>query len=205
MMKSYSILIGILIGTLLLSLATAYYPGGTYGNVESEGYSWADNYISHLLGPVAVNGKENTARPFAIFGVLFLTASFGLFFVRFSAWMKIKSAALVIRYLGILATIFGCITVVPSMHDIMVTVSSILTLVIFFYITIIVLKSNLQALKVLSVIFLSTFYFGAYMYFTRSFIEYMPIVQKLIFLMKIVWVLSLAYFTQKEDFQHITK
>lgn len=204
-MKSYSILIGILIGTLLLILATAYYPGGTYGNVESEGYSWADNYISHLLGPVAVNGKENTARPFAIFGVLFLTASFGLFFVRFSAWMKIKSAALVIKYLGILATIFGCITVVPSMHDLMVTVSSILTLIIFFYITIIVLKSNLQALKVLSVIFLSTFYFGAYMYFTRSFIEYMPIVQKLIFLMKIVWVLSLTYFTQKEDFQHITK
>ncbi|MEL6660092.1 MAG: hypothetical protein AAFP77_28440 [Bacteroidota bacterium] len=205
MLRKYAILIGITIGTLLLVIATIYYPGGTYDNLESEGYSWVDNYISNLLGPIAVNGQENTARPFAIFGVLFLTASFGAFFVKFSERVKIKSASLVIKYLGILATVFGFITVIPAMHDIMVTASSMLTLLIFFYITVMVLKSKLNWLKVLSVIFLSTFYFAAYMYFTRSFLAYMPIVQKLIFLLKIVWVLSLEYFMHKEDFQYITK
>lgn len=204
-MKKYAILIGIIIGTFLLILATFHYPGGTYENVNSEGYDWANNYISNLLRPLAVNGTENAARPYAILGVLFLTASFGVFFVKFSNRIKIKSASLVIKYLGILATILGFITVVPSMHDIMVTASSILTLLIFFYITVMVIKSKLSLMKVLSIIFLLTFYFGAYMYFTRSYLEYMPIMQKIIFLMKIVWILSLQYLTRKEDFQYIIK
>lgn len=204
MIRKYSILIGITIAVLLLLLSTVYYPGGTYENVNSVGYDWANNYISNLLRPLAVNGEENTARPFAILGVLFLTASFGVFFVRFSARIKIRSASRVVKYLGVLATILGVVTLVPSMHDIMVTMSSILTLLIFFYITIMVLKSKLTWMKIISVCFLLTFYFGAYMYFTRSFLAYMPIVQKVIFLMKIVWVLSLEYLTQKEDFQYIT-
>jgi hypothetical protein len=205
MIKKYKILIGVLIGTLLLIIATIYYPGGTYENVNSVGYDWANNYISNLLRPLAVNGEENTARPLAIFGVLFLTASFGLFFVTFSNRIKIRSASLVIKYLGILATILGFITVIPSMHDLMVTMSSILTLLIFFYITIMVIKSKLNSMKIMSIIFLLTFYFGAYMYFTRTFLEYMPIMQKIIFSMKIVWILSLEYLTRKEDFQFITK
>lgn len=205
MVKKHLILIGILISVILLIIATLYYPGGTYEDEDSIGYDWANNYISNLLRPLAVNGAENTARPFAILGVLFLSASFGVFFVKFSNRIKIKSASFVIKYLGVLATILGFITVVPSMHDIMVTASSILTLLIFFYITAMVIKSKLNLMKVLSITFLSTFYFAAYMYFTRSFLEYMPIMQKVIFLIKIVWILSLEYLTREEDFQHITK
>lgn len=205
MIKSYSILIGIIIGVIWLTIGTFHYPGGTYEDIHSEGYSWANNYISNLLRPWAVNEAENTARPYAILGVLFLTASFGVFFVKFSDRVKIKSASFVIKYFGILATLFGFITVVPSMHDSMVTASSILTLLIFFYITVIVIKSKLNGVKVLSIIFLLTFYLGAYMYFTRSFLDYMPIMQKVILLMKIVWILVLEYLTSKEDFQHITR
>lgn len=205
MIKKYAVLIGITIGTLLLIISTIYYPGGTYENISSEGYDWVNNYISNLLRPLAVNGEENTARPFAIFGVLFLTASFGLFFVNFSNKIKIRSASLVIKYLGIIATILGFITVVPEMHDIMVTLSSILTLLIFFYITVMVIKSKLTLMKIMSIVFLLTFYFGAYMYFSRFQLEYMPIMQKVIFLMKITWVLSLEYLTRKEDFEHIIK
>ena len=204
-MKKYSILIGISVGTLLLILSTVYYPGGTYENVNSEGYDWENNYISNLLRPLAVNGEENTARPFAIVGVLFLTTSFGLFFVNFSKKIKIRSASIVIKYLGILATILGFMTVVPSMHDIMVTLSSAMTLLIFFYITIMLIKSKLTVMKIMSIVFLLTFYFGAYMYFARFQLEYMPIMQKIIFALKIVWVLSLEYLTSRENFEHILK
>ncbi len=204
MIQKYSVLFGVIIGTLLLVISTMYYPGGTYENVNSEGYDWANNYISNLLRPLAVNGEANTARPLAILGVLFLTASFGLFFVNFSYRIKIRSASLVIKYFGILATILGFITVVPSMHDLMVTLSSILTLLIFFYITVMVSKSKLTSMKVMSIAFLSTFYFGAYMYFARFQLDYMPIMQKIIFAMKITWVLSLEYLTKKEDFEYIT-
>ncbi|MEZ5041846.1 MAG: hypothetical protein R2828_18265 [Saprospiraceae bacterium] len=205
MIKKYSILIGIAIGTFLLIISTFYYPGGTYENVNSEGYDWTKNYISNLLRPLAVNGEANTAKPFAIFGVLLLTASFGFFFVNFARKIKIRRASLVIKYLGILATIFGFVTVIPSMHDIMVTLSSILTLLIFFYITVMVIKSKLTVMKIMSIVFLLTFYFGAYMYFSRFQLEYMPIMQKIIFMMKIIWVLSLEYLTHKKDFEYIIK
>lgn len=202
--KKYSILIGVTIGTFLLILSTFYYAGGSYENVHSDAYDWTNNYISNLLSPVAVNGKENSARPLAILGVLMITASFGFFFVNFARRIKIRSASLVIKYAGISATTLGFITVIPSLHDIMVTLSSMLTLLIFFYITVIMLKSDLTAQKIMSIVFLLTFYGGAYMYFTRFHLEYMPIMQKIIFAMKIAWVLSLEYFTQKEDFEHIT-
>ena len=68
-----------------------------------------------------------------------------------------------------------------------------------------VIKSRLTLMKIMSIAFLLTFYFGAYMYFTRSFLEYMPIMQKIIFMMKVIWVLSLEYLTENEDFQYITK
>ncbi|MEQ8578618.1 MAG: hypothetical protein RIC57_05760 [Balneola sp.] len=205
MIKKYSILVGVMVGTLLLIISTIYYPGGNSENVNSEGYDWVNNYISNLLRPLAVNGEENTARPIAIFGILLLTASFGFFFVNFARKIKIRSASLVIKYLGLLATTFGFVTVIPSMHDIMVTLSSILTLLIFFYITVIVIKSKLTMMKIMSIVFLLTFYFGAYMYFSRFQLEFMPVMQKIIFVMKIAWVLSLEYLTRKEDFEHIIK
>lgn len=203
MFKKYSILLGLSIGTCFLILATFYYPGGSYSNISATGYSWTDNYISNLLSPLAVNGMANRARPFAIIGILLLTVTFGYFFVKFSGSVRIRSAACIIKYLGLLATFLGFVTVIPRMHDIMVMASSILTLLIFFYITVIILKSKLTILKVMSVFFLLTFYFGAYMYFTRSFLDYMPIVQKIIFVMKITWVISIEYSSTREDYCHI--
>ena len=205
MIKKNSILIGIIIGAVFLIIATFYYPGGNVNNEFSKGYDWMHNYISNLLRPLAVNGMDNPARPWAVVGIFFLTASFGIFFVKFSARIRIKNVSFVIKYFGILATILGFLAVSPSLHDIMVTLSSSLTLLIFFYITVMIIKSKLLILKIVSILFLLIFYFGAYMYFTRSYLEFMPLMQKIIFLIKIVWILSLEYFTQKEDFQHITK
>ena len=205
MLKDYLIFILLVIGTGLLILATWHYPGGSAGNENSEGYIWMENYISNLLNPTAVNGEINGARPWAMGGVLCLSIGFGIFFVHFSERVQIRSAALDIKYLGIAATSFAMLTIFPSLHDLMVTLSSILTLLVFFYITIIVLKSDLTFFKFMSVIFLLTFYLGAYMYFTRSYLEFMPLAQKVIYLVKIIWVLVLMYFTRLEDFKDITR
>jgi hypothetical protein len=184
-----------------LFTATLNYPGGTALNPSSVGYDWANNYISNLLQPQAVNGMDNTARPWAVLGVLLMSASFGWFFVKFSKGIPVKSAANVIKYGGVLATGLAFLTVIPSQHDRMVTLSSVLTLLVFFYITIFILKSRLTILKICSVIFLSMFYVAAFMYFTRFHLEYLPMMQKAIFVMKIVWILALEYFTTEEDFR----
>lgn len=191
MIKNKLIPAGITIGVLLLFMATLNYPGGSNLNELTTGYDWINNYLSNLLNPTAVNGMHNTARPWAIGGILLLSASFGAFFIKFSQKIPDKSAAFIIKYLGIAATGFAFLTAIPSLHDIMVTISSILTLIIFFYITVFVLKSKLRTLKILSVLFLATFYLGAYMYFTQSYLVFMPIMQKVIFAVKIIWILAL--------------
>jgi hypothetical protein len=205
MLQKNVISLGISLGILFLLIATFYYPGGSLQNEFSQGYSWTENYISNLLRPLAVNGKDNAARPWAIVGVLFLTSSFGLFFVQFSDYIQVKSAAFIIKYVGIVATFLGFLTVIPSLHDIMVTVTSVMTLLLFFYLTVIAIKAKMPILSIASVFFLSLFYLATFMYFGRFHLEYMPIMQKIILLAKIVWILSLTYFTTKDDFKHVLK
>lgn len=199
-MKKHLVAISLACGSILLWIATMCYPGGSSVDVEATGYDWFNNYISNLLSPIAVNGMQNSARPWAVTGILLLTAGFGLFFVRFSQKISDRNGARVIKLLGIAVTVLAFLTVIPPLHDIMVMLSSILTLIIFFYITVFTLKSKLRLLKLCAVLFLSTFYLAAFMYFTRSYLEFMPLMQKIIFVMKIVWVLSLEYFTTRADF-----
>jgi hypothetical protein len=205
MIKKNTILFGLIIALILLFIATLNYPGGSIKNEVSVGFDWVNNYISNLLNPQAVNGMVNTARPWAVAGVLFLSASFGLFFIQFSNKIKVKSAANVIKYGGILATLCAFLIVFPSLHDIMVTLSATCTLLVFFYITVFLFKSKFHFLKIYSLLSISFFYVVTYMYSTRSYVEYLPIMQKAIHLVQIVWVLALEYFTKEEDFQHITK
>lgn len=197
-------LIGIAIAILFLFLAGLNYPGGAPNNPASIGYHWTENYISNLLSEHALNGMDNTARPWAIVSVFVYSFTLGLFFIQFSKKIPIKSAAVVIQLGGIALTVLAFFIVVTSLHDMMVTISSIFTLVVFFYITVMVLKSRLLVFKVLSVLFLLIHYLACYLYFTRSYLDYLPLIQKLIHVSQIVWILGLHYFTLKEDFEHIT-
>ncbi len=203
--KKHFILIGMTLSLLFLILAGLNYPGGAPNNPVSIGYHWTENYISNLLGKQALNGMDNTARPWAIVSVFVYSFTLGLFFIQFSKKIPMKSAAVVIQYGGVALTALAFFIVVPSLHDVVVTISSIFTLIVFFYITVMVLKSRLLVFKVLSVCFLLLYYFVCYLYFTRSYLNYLPLMQKIIHLVQLIWVISLHYFTLKKDFEHITQ
>ena len=200
MLRKHSILIGIIISLLLLLVATMYYPGGSQHDKNSIGYDWRNNYLSNLFGEKAVNGLDNGSRIWAIFGMLFLSISFALFFIAFSKKIPTKGAAKIVRYFGAGAMIFAFLAVTPY-HDIMVTVASTMALVSMFYITVFVYKSRLLLFKILSTICLLVFYCSEYVYYTSSFLEILPILQKLTLFITSTWVLSLQYFTTITDFE----
>ncbi len=202
MFKKYAILIGIIIALLLLIVATRYYPGGSQHDKGSIGYDWKNNYLSNLFGEKAVNGAPNTARPWSAAGMLFLALSWALFFISFSKKIPQKSAAGIIKYFGAGAMIFTFLAVTP-LHDIMVTLASTMALVSIFYITVFVFKSKLHLFKILSVIYMIVFYTCSFSYYTSSYLEYLPILQKTALVITITWVLSLQYFTTAADFQPI--
>jgi hypothetical protein len=66
-----------------------------------------------------------------------------------------------------------------------------------------VIKAKLPILSIVSIFFLSLFYLTTFMYFGSYRLEYLPIMQKTILLAKIVWILSLSFFTTKKDFKNI--
>jgi len=195
--------LGLLLSICFLFVAGYLYPGGSPQNVNSIGYSFSENYISNLLEYKAVNGFDNIGRPFGVVGVVLLGLVSGLSFVRLSQKVEAKKFSGVIRFLGILLIIFSSLITIPSLHDIMVTFSSVATLLLVFYVTILLVKSKLQLLKFTSIVLLVIFYGAAYMYFTKTGLESLPLVQKVIHILQIIWILGLEYFTTKNDFKNI--
>ena len=202
MLKRYSVLIGIVISLSLLLIATFYYPGGSLFDKNSIGYDWKSNFISNLFGEKAVNGLDNPARFWAIAGMIFLSASFALFFIEFSKKIPNKGAANVIKYCGAIGMIFTFLIATP-LHDIMITIASTMFLLSLFYITVFIFKSKLHLFKYLCVICLLVFYGTLYLFGSGNFLSFLPIMQKLTFAIAIILILGLEHFTTKEDFEHI--
>ncbi|MFN4286635.1 MAG: hypothetical protein ACK4E8_11815 [Lacibacter sp.] len=201
MNKKHFLPAGLLLALLLLTLAAAYYPGGTPANPHTKGYSFTQNYISNLLDETAINGAPNKGRIWAIAGVLVASLTFGLFFISFANRVERKAIARVIRYGGIVLTATALLVVIPSLHNAVVVVSFITTLFVFFYITVLCLQARLRYLKILSIVFLAFHYLVAYLYFTRTQLIWMPALQKTVHLLQIIWILALHYGTKPKDFQ----
>jgi hypothetical protein len=200
MLKKYLILIGVIISISLLLVAALYYPGGSQHDKNSIGYDWKNNYLSNLFGANAVNGAPNASRPWAIAGMLFLCAGFALFFFEFSKKIPSKVSAKIIRYFGVGAMLFAFLAVTPF-HDIAITIASTLALISMFYIIIFVFTSKLHLFKILSVVCLVALYSCNYVYFTRTDLEILPVLQKAALLLTITWMLCLQYFTTITDFK----
>lgn len=204
MLNKNIVLFGFTLSILCLIAASRNYPGGSPKDPDSIGFSWAENYISDMLEYKAVNGADNPARPLAVAGAVLMGLSTGLGFLRFSRKLALKKLSVVIKYGGLLMACSAALVTIPVLHFPLVNVGIVVNLLVSFYITVTLFKSRLTALKVLSVLFLASFYGAAYMFSTRSGLEYMPLVQKITHLFQIVWVLGLEYFTEEADFEHIT-
>jgi len=202
MIKKYAVISGIIISSLLLLVSSLKYPGGSQYDKFANGFDWKHNYICNLFDEFAIKGDYNASRYWAIAGTFFFCVSFAFFFVRFSKKLVSKSAASIIKYCGVSAMIAAFLIVTPY-HNTMIILSSTLALISMFYITFYVFKSGLYYLKLLSIICLLISYFCNYIYYTKHYLEFLPIVQKLALGITVIWMLGLEYFTGNEDFENI--
>lgn len=202
MIKKYAVIIGIIISSLLLLVSSLKYPGGSQYNKFANGFDWKHNYICNLFDEFAVNGDVNASRYWAIAGTFFFCVSFVFFFVHFSNKLVSKNASNVIKYCGVSAMIASFL-IVTAYHNAMIALSSTLALISMFYITYYIFKSDLKYFKLLSIICLLVSYACNYIYYTKYYLEYLPIVQKLALGITVIWMLGLEYFTTLEDFENI--
>ena len=146
MIKKYSVLICVVISVILIVVASLLYPGGSLFDKNSEGFEWSKNFISNLFATKAINGSENPGRIWAIIGMAFQSVGYGIFFINMSKKISTRHAANTLKFIGAANIVFNFL-IVTSLHDIMVTISSTLSLRGLFYITVFILKTKLHLLK----------------------------------------------------------
>ncbi len=151
MIKKYSVLIGLTISLVLLTVAILIYPGGTYQDKNSVGFDWTKNYISNLFETKALNGAQNSSRIWAYFGMFVYSTSCAIFFVNMSEKIPEKFFKSIIKYIGILIMPFTFLIITP-LHDLMLNISNFLFWNCIGAITVFIFMTKLHFFKIYSII-----------------------------------------------------
>ena len=183
---------GIGIFILLYIVAASIYPGGSDADKMATGFSWQHNYWCELMASYAQNGEINTARPVAITAMFVLAISLILFWYCIPRLFGDKTAGgHVIRYFGIASML-----VVPFMfaglHDTVMNIAGLLGCI-----AITVLLTNLLTHKmywpfahgILCILLCAA---NNYIYYTGNFFYWLPIIQKISFIVFLLWFIMLT-------------
>ena len=140
-----------------------------------------------------MNGLINPARPYAISAMIILCLSFMVFFIRFAKihvqeifWSRI------ILISGIISMLFA-ILIFTEYHDLMTMVSSFFGLFAVIGIIRSIYKSPLFYYKTTGVICLILLAMNNYIYYSTHWIEGLPFLQKITFVVVLLWVIGLNY------------
>lgn len=200
-MQKYSVLICLIISTILLLISTLLYPGGTILDKNSVGFDWTQNFFSNLFPDKALNGTDNPSRIWALIGMFFNSIGYGLFFIHTSRKIPHKHTELVLISIGIANTLFTFLIATP-LHDLMITVSSTLTMLGLFYITVFILRTNLHWMKLFCINNLLIFYFTLYLYGAGNW-GLLALMQKITYICFMSLVLTIEYYITSKDFEQV--
>ena len=194
-LKNRSILLpigGILLFILLYFISASLYPGGSDADKTAKGFSWQHNYWCELLANEAQNGQPNSARPIAITAMIILAISLIIFwYIIPTLFTNKKIISKIITYTGI-----GSMLVTPFLltnsHDLVINIAGILGCI-----AIIGLLANLFRLRLYFLFYLGIFCLmlcglNNYVYYSNNLMTYLPVIQKISFLIFLLWFILLC-------------
>jgi hypothetical protein len=182
-------------GTLIFSGLYIYsanlYPGGSQADLKSIGFDWVNNYWCDLLNALAMNGQINSARPVAITAMIILCASMSLFFIQFGRKLATSSITKIgIQFGGVISMIFAAF-IFTGYHDLMTTLSSVLGGVAVVGIIREVYISAMTFFKWTGVLNIVLLVLNNCIYYSTYLIEYLPLIQKITFVVVLLWIIGL--------------
>jgi hypothetical protein len=196
-LKKYEVLLSLAIASILILIATLQYAGGTIQDKNTIGFDWSRNFFSNLFQENSLNGLPNLGR-ICHFGMIFYSLGNGVFFINMSKKISDKQATLVLKIVGYSEILFNFLIATP-LHDSMVAITSTLTLLGLFYITIFSFRTSLHLLKIGCVLSMLVFYYTLFLYGTGNW-GLLAIMQKVTIIGNMLLVISIEHFVQKEDF-----
>jgi hypothetical protein len=188
-------LLGAFCSLTLFLIAAHFYPGGTVASAQTVGYDWANNTISALFQPNALNGETNPARYFAITAMLVYCLSLIIIFRKVSKNSISKVHQKTIQIAGIGFALYAFLIVTP-MHNLMVSIS-----LVFFLVTVISMLHNLFLQKkilllIMGIVCVSIPLINATLYYGDFIYEILPAVQKTGAVACAVWFILVYYHDQ---------
>tara|TARA_R110001592_G_scaffold366_10_gene2153 strand:+ start:34791 stop:35441 length:651 start_codon:yes stop_codon:yes gene_type:complete len=172
-------------------IAAIHYPGGSWIEPNTNGFSFWNNYLCDLLDIHAINGEPNKGRTFAIIALCLLCA--GIFFLwsllpkLFETKNIIQKIMRVSGYLSIFTIIFLAL----GNHDIIVRIAGIFAVIAFISCCLELYRAAYKTLFLLGVVCIFTFLSNYYIYETGMFIKALPVIQKITFALYIAWFIGL--------------
>ena len=189
---------GILLFIIFYFLSASAYPGGSDADKTAKGFSWQHNYWCELLANEAQNGQPNSARPIAITAMIILAISLIIFWYTIpTLFTNKKIISKIITYTGI-----GSMLVTPFLltnsHDLVINIAGILGCI-----AIIGLLANLFRLRLYFLFYLGIFCLmlcglNNYVYYSNNLMTYLPVIQKISFLIFLLWFILLCVMGYKK-------
>lgn len=165
-------------------------------SAETDGYDWANNTISALFQPNALNGDTNPARYFAIPAMLVYCLTLVFIFRTVAKNSVSKFHQKTIEISGIGFAVYAFLIVTP-MHNLMVSIA-----LVFFLVTVGSMLHNLflqrnNWLLVIGIVCISIPLLNATLYYGDFIYEILPAVQKTGAFACAVWFILVYYYDQR--------
>jgi hypothetical protein len=186
---------GILFFIALYVIASFYYPGGSQVDKASVGFSWINNYWCNLLDKKSIDGQINGARPIAAIAMVFLCFSLSLFWYLLPLIIYVgRHLKGMIQITGVLSMVSSFLLFFPVNHDFAINLSSFLGLIACAGTLVVLLKSGRRVLFFFGILNLLLIALNNYLYYSSDLIIYLPMVQKITFLLFLIWIVLIDYF-----------
>lgn len=191
---------GIALFVALYVIASLLYPGGSQYDSHANGFSWMHNYWCNLLNQTAINGQPNHGKPVALAGLAVLCISMILFWLVAPAFLGIRRIhRYFIQYPGTLAMLAASLLFTTLDHDLITNLASLLGLVALLATLFALYRARLYTLLLTGIGNLLLVALNNYLYYHPTLIYYLPLVQKITFLVFLLWVCGVCFRLYKRE------
>ena len=183
---------GILLFIIFYFLSASAYPGGSDADKTAKGFSWQHNYWCELLANEAQNGQTNTARPIAIMAMIILAISLIIFWYTIPGLFTNKKIVnKTITFTGISSMMVMPLLLTNS-HDLVINIAGILGCIAIIGLLANLFRHRLYFLLYLGIFCLLLCVLNNYVYYSNDLLKYLPVIQKISFLIFLLWFILLC-------------
>lgn len=196
--------IGIILFLGIYTYATQIYQGGHFKDIDAVGFDWVNNYWCDLISEEGRNGAFNPAAFPSKIAMLILTISLMVFFYEFPKhignsrfWKK------VIPFSGITSMIIA-IFIFTKLHDWIIVFSGFFGLIALIGIFVELARSHFRFQLWFGVFGLVLMALNNFLYFVLQYYDYLPLLQKITFVIVLMWIISVAKVFDEDETLNLT-